>query len=383
MNIREAAQLMGRSRSTLYRWLRRGHTTPFEKAGLVVSKSGRKWKIEKKTSMDWHRQLYEDIASEDGLTPSDFTWLDYPISNVHLRHLKTDEYFSKDIVLVYRCDMPTDTPQLNVYVDGKKLPDPLGGSALSWVKFHLRDADTLEDLDIDQRANHTNGEVLGMLNGAGKEARSLWDKLQPGGESIRVRLYATPFFFPHMNSYGDGGNQYSRVNLGYLNGEEQKSKVYTLKMDWDGVVYIDGGAPPKAEEPVDPYAAEHDRLMEEERARHEQQERETRERAERENREHNERMEREKRRLEEEQRRELERPREEANKNESHGQGGPDKGPVAEKKEMLDSLYTAQYEGLLPDGDEQYKDILRQVIEDGPDWEAAVAEICREHGWTL
>lgn len=66
MTVREAARLFGCSVSTVYRWLRRGLLGRFEEKGLTVSKSGRRWKIEREEKpmgatefhVDWRAVQY-------------------------------------------------------------------------------------------------------------------------------------------------------------------------------------------------------------------------------------------------------------------------------------------------------------------------------------
>ena len=167
--------------------------------------------------MEWNPQIHRESAREDGLKPSDFNWLDYPCSNVRLDYKKEDEYLPSPIL--YRCEVPSDTPQLNFYVEEpvnsgnwKKIPDPVGESALSWIEFHLIDEDTGDRIDKNQIPNHNDGVVVGFPN----DSSELWKKLLPN-TSLNVRLVVFGLFFPYMKKDGDGSNYLSTVNRGYLN----------------------------------------------------------------------------------------------------------------------------------------------------------------------
>ena len=249
MTPREVARLFGVSRSTIYRWLRSGRTDRFEQAGLVASKEGRRWII-KETAMtqqpEWPPHVHRESAEQDGLTPDDFRFDQWPVSNVHLRHIDVTqgEYFPDEIALVYRCDLPPDTPQCNQY-DGNDnpLPDPVG-MCISSVRFELLDYETGDKLDIDSRASHVDGAVMGLLGPGGE----IWNRLTPGA-SLRVQLTAFVKFF-YLNEDGAAMLAYSAIsgNRGYFHSEQARSTTYILSMTENGTILIDGEAPPVPEE---------------------------------------------------------------------------------------------------------------------------------------
>ena len=182
----------------------------------------------------WHPQVHKAEAMRDGLKPEDFRFEQWPVSNVRLRNIKPGEYFPKDIALIYRCDMPATTPHANQYSeDGQKIPDPTG-MALSWVKFELRDAETHFVLDKDLR-DHADGKVTGMLGGRCQ----LWKRLLPGGDAVRVRLHSVPMFY-FLKDDGAAMLAYSNRSDGYFAGQEESSPEYSLIMDYNGEISLNG-----------------------------------------------------------------------------------------------------------------------------------------------
>ena len=267
MTVREAARLLGRSPSTIYRWLRKGQHNRFARAGLVVRKQGRRWILEEKTvteNQQWPAYVKRDYAEADGLTPEDLRFDQWPVSNVVIRHLEPGEGSVRHQAVLYECDLPADTPQTNVYVedadapDGwRKKPDPTSSMAMSSVRFELRDADTGEVLHTSNTASHFDGKASGHLGDTGD---AIWGRLTPPppGESVgapvRVRLVAYPMFF-YLNDEG-GMVAYAIGNYGYFRGEEVESDVYTLSMIEGEVlgetILIDGeGRPQPAAPPVE------------------------------------------------------------------------------------------------------------------------------------
>lgn len=212
---------------------------------------------------DWHPQIHRRFAEMDGRVPSDFTWLDYPVSNVRMELRDWDTQ-----PVVYLAEMSPETPQVNAYFKAdERLRDReyrevqfgketwyellVMGSALSRVRFSLVD---LADHAIihEVATDHINGHLeAGIATGNATRGRSdVWQRLTPGN-SIRVRLEALPLFFPYNNpETGSGGTEYSNVNNGYLGGELAVSREYTLTMTPDGLpepptLLLDGQAAPK------------------------------------------------------------------------------------------------------------------------------------------
>ena len=183
----------------------------------------------------WNPQINQELAEQDGLTPEDFNWLDYPISNVRLTH--PPEGSNSRWNLTYLAEMPTDTPQVNRYdADGQRLSDPRG-SALSRVRFTLIDVTDGATLHQDLR-DHIDGQVQGGITEAPDDL--IWKRLLPGA-FMQVQLEAIPLFFPYNNpDTGSGGIEYSNVNRGYLGGDVASSPVYLLELTLENELLIDG-----------------------------------------------------------------------------------------------------------------------------------------------
>ena len=247
ISVTEAMVEFSISRGTVYRRIKTGK--------LNAHKEGRSWRIElaetgasgSVSSNTWNPQIHRSSAEEVGLTPADFTWLDYPISNVRLAHPFHGS--SSRWALFYLAEMPSNTPHLNQYEqvgdDWIAIPDPTG-SALAWVKFKL--IDTSDGVDIhDDNRDHVNGEIQGGITEAKNDL--IWKRLLPG-TTLTVRLEAVPYFFPYSNpEAGEGGNFLTTNVHGYLVGNTETSKDYQLSMTQDGELLIDGEAAPPPPEP--------------------------------------------------------------------------------------------------------------------------------------
>lgn len=204
--------------------------------------------------MMWPNQVNTRFAEQDGLTPADFDYKRWPVSNVRIRHLEPGERYRYQ-ALAYLCDISPDTPQANLYdADGKPIPDPQG-ICLSNVRFTLVDAGSYDILDTDNR-DHDNGQVFGFLG----RGAILWDRLKPG-TSLDVRLQAVPMF---MYIGADGGvhAEYALQNNGYFGGALVESDVHTLTITADGELLLDGKAQPPEPPPAPPvYTEEELRLQ--------------------------------------------------------------------------------------------------------------------------
>ena len=164
--------------------------------------------------MNWPSQVHQEFAKQDGLTPEDFRYDRWPVSNVRLELREPST--QRDQMAIYRCDMPPDTPHANQYdEDGQRIPDPKG-IVLAWVKFQLLNADSHDVLDEDLR-DHVDGKVTGYL-GLGSQ---LWHHLTPE-ETVTVKLAATPLFF-YLDEKGGGHLEYALQNRGYFGGETVES----------------------------------------------------------------------------------------------------------------------------------------------------------------
>ena len=283
MTIREVARLFGRSKSTIYRWLRHGLLGRFEERGLVVAKVGRRWII--------------DRVEDDVMDVSK-----WPVSNVTLAFPLG---MPSDVALLGLCDMPADVPVGNRYDDaGNKLPDPVG-ICLSMVRFQIFDAANDVKLAEEAALPH-DGRVCCVFGG--KDLNALWDVLAKPGAERMVYIEAYPRFY-RLDE--DGHAHLEGDDRGYHAGAKDRSSVYVLGKNEHAELTIDGVAAPKPTDPG-PTPEEQaaidasDRQMREEREAHERQEREARERVARENAEHNARMDREREAQEAEQRRQSE-----------------------------------------------------------------------------
>ena len=241
------------------RTLDRDRTTPVT-PGRICKQCARKMPKATEQTMDWNPQIHRQIAEQDGFTPADFTWLEYPVSNVRLEFNS-----SRHIDLSYLADLPPNTPQVNVYIEEKdrvegveyedaeagwlKIPDPVG-TALAWVRFDLIDTADRAELHSSSSPSHFDGAIQGGLS-ATAQGVPLWDRLTPGG-SIRVQVEACPEFFPWVDENGGGRLQYATNANGYFKGETAISPEYTLSMTADGELLIDGQPMPQPEAPPTP-----------------------------------------------------------------------------------------------------------------------------------
>ena len=181
---------------------------------------------------DWPDQVDQEFAQQDGLSPDDFDFLQWPVSDVRLQLPVEADGLPATVGLIYRCAIPADTPQADQYDDsGQSLSDPVG-LALAWVQFALHDVDDGDVVDRDDRG-HTNGQVEGFV----VDGADLWQRLVPGA-SLRVRLTAQPFFF-YLSADGADHTEYTTEADGYFKGEEASSGEYLLSMDEDGNVLVE------------------------------------------------------------------------------------------------------------------------------------------------
>lgn len=197
----------------------------------------------------WHPQIHRRFAEKDGRVPSDFTWMQYPISNVRFSLPFQGEQHR---TLIYEAEISPDTPQTNQYFKaderdpGKTYKEVLFGSetwyelvvtgtALSRVKFSLIDLADHEVLH-ESATGHIDGAVeAGMGQGPAARDALLWKRLTPG-TTLRVRLEAIPLFFPYCDpETGSGGTEYAMQNNGYHGGDVVVSPEYTLAMTEHGL----------------------------------------------------------------------------------------------------------------------------------------------------
>ena len=225
MTVSKAATVYKVSKSTIYRWIKKGR--------LKAEKVGRSWRIkmtESKQQTEWPSDVHRQHAEADGLTPNDFRRDQWPISNVRIVHPGYE--MPREVSLLYQCDVPPDTPQVNVYdKDGNKVPDPVG-MALSNIKFTLYEAGWNPTPALDMAgSDHIDGFAQAFL--PTKSDDLLWKRLTPG-KTIKVVLVATPVFF-YVDGKGGGRLDYAATADGYLRGEFVKSSIYNLTLTTEGV----------------------------------------------------------------------------------------------------------------------------------------------------
>ena len=377
MTVAKVAALYRVSRSTIYRWIKKGK--------LRAEKIGRSWRV-KMSITEWPADVRRGTAEADGLTPADFRRDQWPVSNV--RMALPGYELPREICICYQCDVPPDTPQVNVYdKDGNKVPDPVG-MALSNIKFTLREAGKQTELDI-AGSDHINGFAQAFL--PTKSDDLLWKKLTPG-KTIQVILVATPVFF-YVDGNGGGRLDYAVTPDGYLRGKSVSSGIFNLTLTTEGILLLNGEERPKAPEFRDEESfTEYDRIVAEEKAEHERKERQMRERLAR------EKAEREAQWAKEDAEREAERKRVEAEaeaerkRNEKYVQRRAAQPRAVENKEILMAHYEAQFKGLteyrggkhVDVGEEKFREFcVTRAMGMGPDWKAAVELIAADFGWTI
>ena len=191
---------------------------------------------------EWPWYVAKEYAIQDGREPEDFRFDQWPVSDAVLAVSP-----SRHLPIRYRCRIPEDTPQANVYeevepgtgdsgarLEYRKLPDPVG-MALSRVDFKMFDDDTVETLHESSTDRHDDGAVEAGVSGSD---RDFWSRHLLPGQTREVRVSARPIFYFLME---DGGAQLAYANMGlrgYFGGGEITSPVYALSMDEDGEITI-------------------------------------------------------------------------------------------------------------------------------------------------
>ena len=375
--VSKVAEIYKVSRSTIYRWIKKGK--------LQAEKIGRSWRV-KMSITEWPSDVHRQHAEADGLTANDFRRDQWPISNV--RMALPGYELPREICVCYQCDVPPDTPQVNVYdKDGNKVPDPVG-MALSNIKFTLYEAGTQTELDM-AGSDHVDGFAQAFL--PTKSDDLLWKKLTPG-KTIQVILVATPVFF-YVDGKGGGRLDYAATPDGYLRGESVSSSIFNLTLTTEGVLLLNGEERPKAPEFVDEESfAEYDKIVAEEKAEHERKERRLRERLAKEEAEREAQWAKEDAEREEARKKALAEAEAERKRNEQYVQRRAAQPRAVENKEILMSHFDAQFKGLteyrggkhVDVGEEKFREFcVTKAMGMGPDWKAAVELIAAERGWTL
>lgn len=298
MTATEAARQLGISKGTLYRWLRKGKNTN----RVTGVKQGRRWEVtlvesqpatpkegdnlaptpsltppppprpsepkvapatpptpvsqptpapaEPKKPWPWY---VHESARQDGRSPEDFQFDQWGLSNVEIAGvLPATSYLAESYD--YVASIPADTPQANQYDEqNQPLPDPTG-LALSRVKFQLREVGTSELLD-ESNTGHINGEAR-THSGSGSDTK-LWERLLPNGPEVQVELVARPLFY-FLDTDGGMRGDYANMGLrGYFGGEEVTSRIYTLRMDQTGALFLDGLGAPEPAAPAAPIPSDY------------------------------------------------------------------------------------------------------------------------------
>lgn len=246
MTVAEAARALSVSKSTIYRRIRAG-TIP-------ATKVGRRWVVgglnlpepeappvtAQPKPAPWPPDVHRRSAEREGRKPEDFRINQWPVSNVILRHPFGSP---SDIALLYRCNMPADTPRDNQYVEDKsertgyrKLPDPVG-MCLSRVKFQMRDLETGSLLNEEVGLGEAGEYEAGAAN---RDLKDLWSRLKPGGEPVQVQVLAFPLFY-FLGEDGGVKGHYFIGHRGYRAGAEvYAARTYSLALNENGELLLDG-----------------------------------------------------------------------------------------------------------------------------------------------
>ena len=190
--------------------------------------------------MTYGPQVDERSARQDGRSPEDFRFEQWPVSNVRIEN-STSRYFP----FFMRCDIAEGTPLDNQYVEARdrkpdvlyqdagggwwKIPDPVG-MCLARVEFELwGDGESLMIAEADTLP------TAGVAQGKPGRRDKIWQLLTPR-TTIKVRLFAYPVFY-FLNEQG-GMVSYSTRSDGHFVGDTISSPLYSLFMDDNGSVMV-------------------------------------------------------------------------------------------------------------------------------------------------
>lgn len=393
MTVSKAATVYKVSKSTIYRWIKKGR--------LKAEKVGRSWRIkmtESKQQTEWPSDVHRQHAEADGLTANDFRRDQWPISNVRIVHPGYE--MPREVSLLYQCDVPADMPEANKYdlvepgtgelgknKEYNKIPDPIG-MTLSSIRFTLYEAGTQNKLDL-AGSGHVDGFVQAFV--PTQEDNVLWKRLTPG-KTLQVMVVAIPVFY-YLDESGSGRLDYAMTPDGYLRGESVSSGIFNLTLTTEGVLLLNGEERPKAPEFRDEESfAEYDRIVAEEKAEHERKERQLRERLAKEKAEREAQWAKEDAEREEARKKALAEAEAERKRNEQYVQRRAAQPPAVENKEILMAHYEAQFKGrtehrggkFVDVGEEKFREFcVNQAMGMGPDWKAAVKLIATDFGWAI
>ena len=166
--------------------------------------------------MNWPSQVRKDFAKQDGLTPEDFQYGKWPVSNARIEFPPYGTPRSQ--MLAYRCDMAARhaAPQP---VRGRRHP----GAGPEGHRPRLGPAQA----PGRRQPRHPGRGPAGPRRWEGArvagDVSPLWHRLKPG-KMLQVKLVAVPEFF-YLDENGGGNLSYCTNPNGYFHGEEVESQV--------------------------------------------------------------------------------------------------------------------------------------------------------------
>lgn len=394
MTVRQAAKHFGVSRSTIYRWIRKGKLSAYKK--------GRSWRITLKDAQDDAQggsvkeetritnlpEFIERFEQANDFTESermyqkllDYAREHYPIAGVSL----TSDFYGVNLFI--------DTDMPNAPVEAHLADSATLALNSIQTQAEIRASIPIYEMGQVDRYEYKMGSYsFGVSAGRSviRDDHSFWqavptDQYGQAPESVDMRFRARPSFRPVFNDGSAHGESKSTDWCGW-------SEWYTVNIAGNIVVRNEAGEVVNLPEPEDARQArlederirrEADEQMAREKAEHERREREIREQVARENEEHNRRMEEEERKRKAAEKEALRKAEEEREANEQYVQR--DTENPTEYKMIMDH-YNQLIKGILPKEreDSMFQDLLTKAAGMGNKWEAAARQIATERGWTL
>ena len=220
VDVKSVSKFFKVSLSTIYRWIGLGK--------LTATKVNRRWdvKMPEEESVEWHPQVHQETAIQDGKGPEDFQFEQWEVSDIFIVP-------DRRCGIAIHCKVPEDTPEANRYTaTGQKIPDPVG-MALAHVDFTVRDLVNRSVLMRQDSVGHDEGELVAY----GMSKVLLWEKLRNEGDVVDVYVTARPSFY-YLNEKG-GAVSYSNTGNGMFHGKTEVSSPIRLTTESNGMVRVD------------------------------------------------------------------------------------------------------------------------------------------------